>query len=187
MILCLAQVLIASVVLAAAPKVYQFSADMVTATGGQTVSGKMIVNTDKMRMEMSAMGQSMITIVRRDKNVSWMLMPAQKMYMEMSLQKQNESVNPFAAKADYTYTLVGAETVDGHPCKKYSFETTLEGKVHKGFHWLATDLKDFPVKWSDEEGTVVTELKNVKLGSSEDSLFELPAGYQKMTMPAMKK
>ncbi len=184
---CLAVALIACAVMAAAPKAYQFSADMVTQTSGQTVTGKMFVNTDKMRMEMSTMGSSMVTIVRRDKNVSWVLMPANKMYMEVSLQQQNQKVNPFDAKADYKYTLVGADTVDGHPCKKYKFETSVDGKIQKGFHWLATDLKDFPIKWSDEAGTMVTELKNVKLGPSANTLFELPSDYKKMTIPAAAK
>jgi len=59
-----------------------------------------------------------------------------------------------------------------------------EGQTITGFHWLATDLKDLPIKWSDEKGTNIVELKNVKLGPSPADLFELPAGYKKLEMPA---
>jgi Domain of unknown function (DUF4412) len=179
--------LIAAIALAAGPKAFQFSADMATTAHGQTMTGKMFVNTGKIRMEMNAGGQTMATIVRQDKGVSWVLMPAQKMYMEMPLRQKAEQVSPFDAKADYKYTLIGPDKVDGHPCKKYSYEATVDGKTVKGFHWLATDLKDLPIKWSDEAGISVTELKNAKLGPSDDALFELPAGYSKMAMPGGMK
>lgn len=167
-----------------AASAHQFSADMVMTAQGHSVTGKYYMNGDKMRMEMSMMGQSSITIARHDKKVSWILMPAQKSYMEVSMEGKPQGPSPFDAAADFKYTQVGTETVNGHPCKKMKFTTTKAGQSFSGFHWLATDLKDLPVKWSDEAGTSVMELKNVKMGTSPADLFELPAGYKKMEMPA---
>jgi len=40
----------------------------------------------------------------------------------------------------------------------------------------------FPVKWQDKSGG--GELRNINVGSQPASLFTVPAGYQKMQMPA---
>ena len=176
-------ILLAASSFAAAP-VFQFSADMVMTAQGHSVAGKYYMNGDKMRMEMSMMGQSSITITRHDKKLSWILMPAQKSYMEVSMEGKAQGPTPFDREADFKYTQAGTETVDGHPCKKMKFAVVREGQTITGFHWLATDLKDLPIKWTDEAGTSVMELKNVKLGPSPADLFELPAGYKKMEMPA---
>ena len=176
--------ILASAAAFATAPAFQFSADMVMTAQGHSVSGKYYMNGDKMRMEMSMMGQTSITIARHDKKLSWVLMPAQKSYMEMSMQGKAQGPTPFDAEADFKYTQVGTESVDGHPCKKMKFTTTKAGQTFSGFHWLATDLKDLPIKWSDEAGTSMMELKNVKMGASPADLFELPAGYKKMEMPA---
>src|SRR5262245_48031516 len=73
-ILCVSVFLIATQVKAA----QEFSADMVSRLGNKTTTTKMYVADDKVRMEMP---QGAI-IVRRDKNVTWILMPSDKMYME---------------------------------------------------------------------------------------------------------
>jgi hypothetical protein len=168
---------------AAAPP-QQFSADMVMTAQGHAVTGKYAMSGDKMRMEMGAMGQTTITIARHDKKVSWVLMPAQKTYMEMKMEGKGQGPTPFDADANFQYTPAGKEIVDGHPCRKMKFTVTKGGQSFSGFHWLATDLKDLPVKWSDEAGTSVMEFKNIKMGAPPADLFEIPAGYKKMEMPA---
>jgi hypothetical protein len=40
------------------------------------------------------------------------------------------------------------------------------------------------VKKQDENGTWTVEFENIHLGPQDPSLFEIPAGYQKMEMPA---
>ncbi|MBA2124435.1 hypothetical protein B9J78_05845 [bacterium Unc6] len=62
-----------------------FSADMVSTTKSGVVTGKIFVTKEKTRMEMP----QAITITRMDKNVVWILMPDQKMYMEQSLKPEN--------------------------------------------------------------------------------------------------
>src|SRR4051812_38772377 len=55
-----------------------FSADVVTTAGGQQMAGKVYISKEKSRFEM----MGMVTIARMDKNVVYMLMPEQRMYME---------------------------------------------------------------------------------------------------------
>jgi hypothetical protein len=49
---------------------------------------------------------------------------------------------------------------------------------------MATDIK-FPVKMAAVDGSWTMEYKNINMGTQPDSLFELPSGYKKMTMPSM--
>ena len=71
------------VTVAIAAEQHEFSADVVTQAGGQTVSGKMYISRDKMRYEMPQAA----TITRLDRQVSYVLMPAEKMVMEHPLDR----------------------------------------------------------------------------------------------------
>jgi hypothetical protein len=62
-----------------------FSADLITVSGNEKMEGKVLVGKEKMRFE----ADEMITITRMDKQVVWMLMPGEKMYMEQRLSKGN--------------------------------------------------------------------------------------------------
>jgi hypothetical protein len=180
---CLALfVLLAAAAFAGAPA-YQFSADLVMTASGHSVTGKYYMDKDKVRMEMSMMGQTTTTIARHDKKVSWIIMENKKSYMEVSMDRKTQGPTPFDPNADFKYTAAGTETVDGHPCKKMKFTVVHNGATITGYHWLATDLHDMPIKWSDEAGTSVMEMRNIKLGPVPAEKFELPAGYTKMEMP----
>jgi hypothetical protein len=65
----------------------EFSADLLLKQGGETMTGKVYVKRDKTRQEFVQQGQKQITIFRPDKGVMWVLMPAEKIYMEMSNQE----------------------------------------------------------------------------------------------------
>src|SRR3989338_8637110 len=58
-----------------------FSADMIMQGQGLNFQGRIFVSDKKTRMEMP----EATMIMRLDKNVSWMLMPSQKMYMEQPI------------------------------------------------------------------------------------------------------
>ena len=56
----------------------EFSADMINTIGKVTTQSKLYVSGNKIRMDM----KEGVMIIRSDKNISWMLMPSDKMYME---------------------------------------------------------------------------------------------------------
>jgi len=178
-----ASVLVAAQVAVAA----QFSADMVQSAGGHSVAGKVYVKGDKIRNEMTQGPQKATVIVRMDKRVVWMLQPAQKTYMEMSLPKNqplplNDTKWLAEMKKLGTLTRDGQETVNGYPCDKYVL-------VHRNkamgtqYQWISKRLR-FPIKIETRGARypTVIEYKNIKEGKIADSLFEVPAGYKKMTM-----
>ncbi len=181
-------VFLSAVVWAVGPEFTNFSADIVTTSHGSTHTSKMYRKDGKSRMEMIGGKKEMITISRPDKQVTWMLMPESKTYMEMSSNMQKKDItsrlNDPSVKSEKTF--IGNDTVDGHPAKKYHVTVILDGKKEaSGFIWEATDMNNFPVKHQSEDGETTTIWKNIKTGDVSDSLFEIPAGYKKMSMPGM--
>jgi len=123
-----------------------------------------------------------ITIVRQDLKKSWMIMPGQKTYMEV---KMNPSVLPREKmKGELDRKLVGQEMIDGHPCKKYEISHNEGKSILRSYQWIATDI-NLPIKAAALDGSWSMEYKNIRIGPQADSQFELPAGYQQMTVPGM--
>lgn len=157
----------------------EFSADMVSREGKKAVNAKIYAAQDKVRMEMP----ESVMIIRMDKNLSWMLMPADKMYME---QPVNMSSAPKVAKEFDNETervAMGTETIDGSPAEKFKVTYTEKGKPVSVYQWLRNG--QFPVKVEAVDGSWGFEYKNLKTGPQSTDLFEPPADYQKFSMPSM--
>jgi hypothetical protein len=171
----------------------QFSADMTTKHGGESTQGKIYFGSNKIRMDMNAGGRDMQMITDILKKTSYMIMPQQRMYMEMSATgpmagargrtpdvKPVDPNNPCANQPGVTCKKVGTETVNGRACDKWEF--TGDGK-HTA--WIDQKLH-IPVKTVSSDGATM-ELTNIKEGAQPASLFEIPAGYQKMDMGGMMR
>jgi hypothetical protein len=74
---------------------------------------------------------------------------------------------------------IGTETVDGHKCDVYEYETTRErmGKV-KETYWLAENLKSFPIKYVMESGSMKM--------TSVNSAIEIPASVSEAMLTPPK-
>ena len=161
----------------------ELSATIVSTSAGQTTTMKVYMKPDKYRTDHEAAGSS--TIVRRDLNKVWMIMKGQKAYMEMpggtdeQIKTAEEKV-----KGEVSRKKVGSETIDGHPSIKYEVTAKVDANVVQTYQWWATDL-NFPVKTAAINGSWTMEYRNIKLGKQADSLFEVPSGYKKMTIPGM--
>ena len=57
-----------------------------------------------------------------------------------------------------------------------------DGKKNSFMLWIANDL-GLPVKTAAEDGSWSQEYKNIVIGPQPYELFEIPAGYQKFSMP----
>ncbi len=163
----------------------EFSADVITTTEGMRMSGKIFWKSDRLRMDVREPQQS-ITITRMDKKVVWSIMPEQKIYMEMPFDPKSaaESAPKEKFKGEIERKLVGSETFDGHPTKKYLITYKEGNATSKVYQWWATDI-NFPVKTADLNNKWVQEYRNMKIGPQPNGLFELPSGYKKMDMPQM--
>ncbi|MHC1724884.1 MAG: DUF4412 domain-containing protein [Syntrophobacteraceae bacterium] len=155
----------------------EFSAEMVVQPkGDEPMTGKIYVKGDKVRQETTEEGETQIMIIRPDKKLTWMITPEEKAYMEMPYQSEDKTFEEWTAEKEKKAKFLGEETVSGLACRKY--ESLEDGE--KTYFWIAKQFP-FPIKVEDAEVTM--EYKNIKSGSVPDSLFELPAGYEKMAMP----
>jgi len=155
----------------------EFSADMVIVPkGDEPMKGKIFVKGDKIRQETADEDEVQIMIIRPDKKLTWMITPEEKTYMEMPYQSADKTFEEWTAEKEKNAKFLGEETISGMPCKKY--EVMEDGE--KTILWISKQFP-FPIKIEDPE--MVMEYKNIKLGELEDSLFELPAGYEKMSTP----
>lgn len=154
-----------------------FSADMVSTTKAGVSTGKIFVAKEKTRMETL----QTIIITRIDKNVVWILMPAQRMYMEQPLKPENVVATTDKMPGEIERKLVGKETVGGKRTDKYRIVYTAADKKETIFQWIAAD-SGLPIKSAAVDGRWTIEYKNLKTGKQPDSLFEIPTGYQKFSL-----
>ncbi len=125
---------------------------------------------------------SAIIIIRLDEDIAWTLIPSEKLYMEMPIDLKD--VNPLMREGDAVKReRIGTETIDGHPTVKE--KVTLkepDGNTSTAYFWQATDI-GWPIQARAVDGSWRYTFRDVRQGRQDPSLFEVPEGYQKMTMP----
>ena len=162
----------------------EFSATVISKAGSQETHGKMYFQGQKMRQEFASPQGTSITIIRPDKQVVWVIMPGQKMYMEMPFDKSQTGKAVMRMPEDKAQMkLLGTEKVNGYETEKYEAVIKNNGKTEKSYIWLSKKL-GVPIKMTGENGEFSMEYKNIKEGNIPATVFEVPAGYQKMSMPA---
>jgi len=174
---------LAIVLSAVAASAAEFSADMVMkGPDGQAMSGKVFVKGQKIRQEIQQDGERVITILRMDKKLSWVLMVDEKVYMEMKMQKSAEDPSLVEKTDPAKIRRLGKETVNGFVCEK--IQVTEKDAVIT--QWISEEL-GWPIKGEAKtpEGVSSHEYKNIRKGNVPDDLFEVPKGFQKMTVPGM--
>jgi hypothetical protein len=167
------------------PKV-EYSADTSMEFAQGAIHGKVYGAPNKERREYAQSGQTMIMIMRADKKLAWMLMPEQKMYMELDMSKERRADDLRGWKIEQT--TIGLETVNGMKTTKSKIAMTgPKGERLTGFWWLTKD--DIVVKMDavavdkGRQERFKIENKNIKIGKQDPALFQVPAGYSKMSMP----
>jgi len=154
------------------------TADMITKEGKITRNGKLYLKDNKCRAEKGS--TPIYTIVRGDKGLLWQVNGAENTYIEAKL---TPALKPWIEEKIFSEASrkeIGAETIDGHPTKKYEVIVKQGNKSDTYFQWFATDIR-FPVKIANANGKWSVEYKNIKKGAP-DNVFNLPAGATLDTM-----
>jgi len=162
-----------------------FSADQVTTTREKTKTAKVYATETAMRAEGVEDGKKYVTILRYDRKVMWSLMPDDKMYFEMPIPAGAQvaaGMKEMMKGVQVKHEPLGSEQVGGYHCDKSRMTVTWQGVTGTTIEWAAKELNGFVVKKQDVESGEITEYKNIRLGPQDPSLFELPAGYKKMSM-----
>ena len=162
----------------------------------------------KMRIESTTMGMKTITIQRHDKGMTYQLMPDQKMCMEMPIPKA--PAPPAGQEPAATVSKTGeTKKIGKYTCTRY--DAAVSGRTYR--FWMTEDVdlgsemanywqtptpgdspklgqemakvKGFPIRMEmpSPQGTVVLTVTTVKKQDVPDSMFEVPEGYRKMSMP----
>jgi hypothetical protein len=166
-----------------------FSADKVVTKHGKTTTAKVYATPTATREEGVNNGRKYIAITRWDRKVSWSVMPDQKMYVEIALpvgadmaNAMNQLGKALMKDAQVKQESLGSEQVEGFLCDKTRITVTWQGITGSNVQWAAKELGGFVVKKQDDTAGELTEYKNIQLGPQDPSLFELPAGYKKMSL-----
>ena len=162
----------------------EFSADQITKSDGDTIASKIYMKDKKFRVETSS--QSGYSITRQDKNTMWVVMPEEKSYIEMTFDPTLKPKVDEKFTGEISRKLIGSENINGHTSDKYEVTYKEKNKVVKVYQWIAKDI-NFPIKTAAVDGSWSSEFKNIKIGKQPDNLFEVPSGYQKMSMPMMPR
>ncbi|MFA5096210.1 MAG: DUF4412 domain-containing protein [Candidatus Omnitrophota bacterium] len=155
----------------------EFSADVVTTSKDGNFTGKLYVAKDKVRME----NAQSIMISRLDKNIMWLCLPDQKMYMEQPIDMSSFAASAEKMPGEINRELMGQEDIDGHMTDKYKVSYSFQGSSGTTYVWITRD-SNIPIRTMAGDGSWKMEYKNFQAGTQRADLFELPAGYQKLSM-----
>jgi hypothetical protein len=158
----------------------EFTAKMVLKDGGKAMPGKIYVKGDKMRQEFTDEHGQSITIVRKDRKVVWVVMPQDRVYVEMPLKKELPGQFLHLPADTIKKQRVSKETVNGYPTERYQVIVPggSFGPVVQNF-WICDKL-GMPVKMECKEKSFSLEYQDIKEGGIEDKLFEPPPGFKKV-------
>ena len=160
----------------------QFTADMLQTKGEETSTTKFYVEGPLYRMDINEEGQEGYVLVNQSEGITRVVMPSDKMYMEMGSRDMMSMANDVfqsieQQKETYDTKLLGNETISGYECEKY--QVIFDGNVITTY-WQSSQL-EFPLKViSSAETEMVMELKNISEGDIDDSMFQIPEGFTKV-------
>jgi len=156
----------------------EFSADVVSKAQGKITQAKIFVSKNKVRLETP----EAISISRLDKKVVYLLMPNEKMYMQIPLEVNNLVVAQEKTDLEIERKFLGKENINGKSADKYRIVYLLNNKRESIITWISSDTK-LPLKTISEDGLWSQEFKNIKVEKQPDYLFEIPSGYQEFQSP----
>lgn len=162
----------------------EYSADSSMESGGISVVSKVYHAANRERIEQETAGVSQTIILRTDKKLAWVLMPEMKVYMEIGYDALGgQSYDPQGM--DYTLTSEGQDIVSGVKTTRYKMIAVgTDGKRFEGRIWLTAEgiIMKIDAESKDKGGAaqVRMELRNLKMGGLDKTLFEVPTGYSKM-------
>jgi hypothetical protein len=154
---------------------------IITSPDAPEVTQTIWAKANKIRMEMTTGGEKMIVLVDRDAGVMYTYLPDENMAIRQTLDDTAPSSATDAIQSDEEHAprIIGTETLDGKRCLVVEYRG--DDEVVKMWIWEDTG---FPLRQeiATTGGKVVIEYKNYDFSQIDDSVFELPAGVEIITM-----
>jgi hypothetical protein len=155
----------------------EFTADQITKIDGRTHKAFIYYRDQMWRIEHHSLGPVNVTIVRKDKQVVWLLLSRMKHFKTLPYDSEQDlHVTPLL-DGEVQRQEIGTEVREGHPTTLFEVTTKQGERVEQYYQWVATDL-DFPMKLAKKDGSWIVEYQHVKMRSVSDYLFNLPVNFQ---------
>ncbi len=155
----------------------EFTADRITKIDGRTSKAVIYYRDNMWRIEHHTMGPVNVSIVRKDKQVVWMLLSRMKHFKTMPYSADQDLWVTEKLDGEVSREEIGQETREGHPTILYEVVTKHGERTEVYYQWLATDLH-FPMKLAKKDGSWIVEYQHVKFRAVTDYLFQLPLNFQ---------
>lgn len=155
----------------------EFTADQVTKIDGKLRKANVYYRDSMWRIEHHTMGPVNVSIVRKDKQVVWLLLSRMKHFKTVPYSPDQDLRVTEKLEGEVSREEIGTEVREGHPTILYEVTTKQGERVEAYYQWVATDIH-FPMKLAKKDGSWIMEYQHVKLRSVPDSLFNLPLNFQ---------
>ncbi|MBA2486359.1 MAG: hypothetical protein H0V35_09720 [Nitrospira sp.] len=155
----------------------EFTADQVTKINGRTQKANIYYRDSMWRIEHHTLGPVNVSIVRKDKQVVWLLLSRMRHFKTMPYTSEQELQVSERLEGEVSREEIGMETREGHPTILYEV-TVKQGEATEVYYqWLATDIH-FPMKLAKKDGSWIVEYQHVRLRPVIDYLFQLPLNFE---------
>jgi hypothetical protein len=154
----------------------EFTADQVTKIDGRSHKANIYYRDQMWRIEHHSMGPVNVSIVRKDKQVVWLLLSRMKHFKTMPYSPEQDLSVSEKLDGEVSRQEIGKEVREGHPTILYEVTTKQGEHIELYYQWVATDIH-FPMKLAKKDGSWIVEYQHVKLRSVSDYLFNLPLNF----------
>ncbi|HNL89722.1 MAG TPA: hypothetical protein PKH05_11660 [Nitrospira sp.] len=155
----------------------EFTADQVTKINGRTQKSNIYYRDNMWRIEHHTMGPVNVSIVRKDKQVVWLLLSRMKHFKTVPYKADQDLKVTEHLKGEVSREEIGTETREGHPTTLYEVTVKEGERTEVYYQWLATDIH-FPMKLAKKDGSWIVEYQHVKFRPLIDYLFQLPLNFE---------
>jgi hypothetical protein len=155
----------------------EFSADQITRIDGRVRKANLYYRDEMWRLEHQDVGPVNVTIVRKDKQVMWLLLSRIRHFKTMPYDPDQEPWVRERLPGEIAREVIGTEERDGHPTTLYQVTVQRGDRTEIYYQWLATDIQ-FPLKLARKDGNWIVEYRHVKLRRLSDELFQLPVNFR---------
>jgi hypothetical protein len=155
----------------------EFTADQITKTDGHVQKAIIYYRDNMWRIEHHSMGPVNVTIVRKDKQLVWMLLSRMRHFKTVPYAEDHDLKVSERLEGEVAREEIGKEVREGHPTILCEVTTRHGERVEVYYQWVATDIH-FPMKLARKDGSWIVEYQHVKLRPVSDYLFQLPVNFQ---------
>ena len=155
----------------------EFMADQITRIDGHSRKANIYYRDDMWRLEHHDVGPVNVTIVRKDKQLMWLLLSRMKHFKTVPYDPEQAPKVSETMEGEVGREKIGTETLDGHPTILYQVTVRHADQEDVYYQWLAEDIR-FPLKLARKDGSWTVEYRHVRLRPVSDEMFQLPVNFQ---------